>query len=82
MSSISPIRPDPPVSQSLAEIADPWYGLSTHPDIIKIMWKLDNELPPHRNLTIMRALLRRGARPRWLLLLRRDVNLGGFDAGE
>jgi hypothetical protein len=27
------------------EITDPWYGLSTHPDIIEIMWKLDDELP-------------------------------------
>jgi hypothetical protein len=40
-----PIRPDPPVSQSLGEVADPWYGLGTHPDIIEIMWKLDDELP-------------------------------------
>jgi hypothetical protein len=40
-----PIRPDPPVSQSLEEVADPWYGLGTHPDIIAMMWKLDDELP-------------------------------------
>jgi hypothetical protein len=40
-----PIRPDPPVSQSLADVADPWYGLGTHPDIIESMWKLDDELP-------------------------------------
>src|ERR1700683_3605068 len=40
-----PIRPDPPISQSLGEIADPWYGLSTHPDIIAILWKLDDTLP-------------------------------------
>jgi hypothetical protein len=40
-----PIRPDPPVSQSLEEVADPWHGLGTHPDIIEIMWKLDDELP-------------------------------------
>jgi hypothetical protein len=40
-----PIRPNPPVSQSLAEVADPCYGLSTHPDIVEIMWRLDDELP-------------------------------------
>ena len=40
-----PIRPDPPVSQSLGEVADPWYGLGTHPDIIEIMWDLDDTLP-------------------------------------
>jgi hypothetical protein len=40
-----PIRANPPVSQSLSEVADPRYGLSTHPDIVEIMWKLDNELP-------------------------------------
>jgi hypothetical protein len=40
-----PIRPDPPVSQSLDEVADPWYGLGTHPDIIEHMWKLDDLLP-------------------------------------
>jgi hypothetical protein len=40
-----PIRPNPPVSQSLSEVADPWYGLGTHPDIVEIMWKLDDELP-------------------------------------
>jgi hypothetical protein len=40
-----PIRPDPPVSQSLGEVADPWYGLGTRPDIIEIMWNLDDTLP-------------------------------------
>jgi hypothetical protein len=40
-----PIRPDPPISQSLEEVADRWYGLSTHPDIISILWKLDDGLP-------------------------------------
>ena len=39
------IRPDPPVSQSIEEVVDPWYGLSTHPDIIERIWKLDDELP-------------------------------------
>jgi hypothetical protein len=42
---LGPIRPNPPVSQSLSEVADPRYGLSTHPDIVEIMWKLDDELP-------------------------------------
>jgi hypothetical protein len=40
-----PIRPDPPISQSLEAVADPWYGLSTHPDIISMLWKLDDGLP-------------------------------------
>ena len=40
-----PIRRDPPVSQSLGEVADPVYGLGTRPDIIEIMWKLDDALP-------------------------------------
>ncbi len=38
------VRPDPPLSQSLDEVADPWYGLGTHPDIIEIMWRLDDSL--------------------------------------
>jgi len=29
-----PIRPDPPMSESLDEVADPRYGLGSHPDII------------------------------------------------
>jgi hypothetical protein len=37
--------PDPPVSQSLDQVADPWFGLGTHPDIIEGMWKLDGSLP-------------------------------------
>jgi len=40
-----PIRPDPPVSQSLGEVADPRYGLGTRPDIIELMWNLDDTLP-------------------------------------
>jgi hypothetical protein len=40
-----PIKSDPPLSQSLAEVDDPWYGLGTHPDIIEHMWKLDDTLP-------------------------------------
>jgi hypothetical protein len=37
--------PDPPPSQSLDEVADPWFGLGTHPDIIEVMWKLEDILP-------------------------------------
>ncbi len=40
-----PIRPDPPLSRSLAAVADPVYGLGTHPDIIDDMWRLDDSLP-------------------------------------
>ncbi len=39
-----PIKPPPPLSQSLEQVADPYYGLGTHPDIIDIMWKLDSSL--------------------------------------
>ena len=41
----SPVRPNPPLSQSLDDVADPWYGLGTHPEIIEVMWKLDDGLP-------------------------------------
>src|SRR5262249_1386731 len=34
-----PIKPPAPLSQSLAEVDDPRYGLGTHPDIIEHMWK-------------------------------------------
>ena len=40
-----PTRPDPPLSQSLDDMADPWYGLGTHADIIEHMWRLDDALP-------------------------------------
>jgi hypothetical protein len=40
-----PVRPPAPLSQSLRDVADPYYGLGTHPDIIDIMWKLDSALP-------------------------------------
>src|SRR6266699_1248460 len=39
------VRPPPPLSQSLEEVADPHYGLSTHPDIIEQMWRVDDSLP-------------------------------------
>jgi hypothetical protein len=35
----------PPLSQSLDQVAEPWFGLGTHPDIIAAMWKLDGLLP-------------------------------------
>jgi len=38
-------RPPPPISQSLADVADPWHGLGTHPDIVEAMWRLDDALP-------------------------------------
>jgi hypothetical protein len=40
-----PASPERPLSQSLDEVADPWFGLGTHPDIISKMWKLDDSLP-------------------------------------
>ena len=39
------VRPNPPLSQSLDEVADPAYGLGTHPDIVEALWKLDDTLP-------------------------------------
>jgi hypothetical protein len=36
---------EPPLSQSLDEIADPWFGLGTHPDIITRLWEMDDTLP-------------------------------------
>jgi len=40
-----PLKPPPPLSQSLEEVDDLHYGLGTHPDIIEQMWKLDDQLP-------------------------------------
>jgi hypothetical protein len=40
-----PASPEPPLSQSLDEVADPWFGLGTHPDIISKLWKMDDTLP-------------------------------------
>jgi hypothetical protein len=39
------VRPPPPLSRSLEEVDDPHHGLSTHPDIIEQLWRLDNLLP-------------------------------------
>jgi hypothetical protein len=38
-------RKTPPISQSLKDIADPWFGLDTHPEIIAELWILDDLLP-------------------------------------
>jgi hypothetical protein len=40
-----PASPEPPLSQSLDKVADPWFGLGTHPDIISKLWKMDDALP-------------------------------------
>jgi hypothetical protein len=40
-----PIAPNPPISQSLDAVADPWYGLGTHPDIIEALWDMSDSLP-------------------------------------
>ncbi len=40
-----PVKAPPPLSQSLDDVDDPLYGLSTHPDIISRLWKLDRSLP-------------------------------------
>lgn len=39
------VRSPPPLSQPLSAVADPWNGLGTHPDIIEVMWRLDDSLP-------------------------------------
>jgi hypothetical protein len=43
--AIGPIKPPAPLSRSLTGVDDPLYGLSTHPDIIEHLWKLDESLP-------------------------------------
>ena len=40
-----PHRPPPPLSQALDQVADPNMGLSTHPDLITQLWRLDSGLP-------------------------------------
>jgi hypothetical protein len=38
-------NPPVPVSQPLEAVADPLYGLGTHPDLISRLWTLDDTLP-------------------------------------
>jgi hypothetical protein len=40
-----PHRPTPPVSQALDLVADPIVGLSTHPDLVTQLWRVDSGLP-------------------------------------
>jgi hypothetical protein len=40
-----PVRPSPPLSQSLDQVKDPIFGLGTHPDIVERLWLLDRGLP-------------------------------------
>lgn len=40
-----PIAPDPPIDQPLEAVADPWLGLSAHPDLVEALWALDETLP-------------------------------------
>jgi hypothetical protein len=40
-----PMAPPPPVSQGLDQVADRRYGLSTHPDLVERLWRLDGGLP-------------------------------------
>ena len=40
-----PHKPPPPLSQALEAVDDPLYGLSTHPDLVTRLWKLDETLP-------------------------------------
>jgi hypothetical protein len=41
----SPPRPPPPLSQPLQDIANPFLQLSTHPDIVVALWRMDSALP-------------------------------------
>jgi len=47
-------RPNPPVpvGQSLQEVADPLYGLGTHPDLVTRLWALDDGLPERCRLVV------------------------------
>ncbi|HXV00398.1 MAG TPA: hypothetical protein VG166_07860 [Caulobacteraceae bacterium] len=39
------LRASPPLSQPLEAAPDPWWGLSTHPDLVEQLWRLDRSLP-------------------------------------
>ncbi|HEY2710023.1 MAG TPA: hypothetical protein VGI95_18405 [Caulobacteraceae bacterium] len=41
----SPPRPPAPLSQDVQDIADPFHQLSTHPDIVEALWRMDGALP-------------------------------------
>ena len=43
-----PIKLPPPLSLDIAEIADPYYCLGTHPDLVAHLWKLDQSLQQRR----------------------------------
>lgn len=42
---LGPRGAPPPVSQSLQSVADPYFGLNTHPDLVSRLWALDETLP-------------------------------------
>jgi hypothetical protein len=42
---LASMKPTAPISQSVAQIPDPYYELGTHPDIVEHMWKLAATLP-------------------------------------
>jgi hypothetical protein len=39
------IRPPPPLSQPVSTVAEPFYELGTHPDIVAVLWWLESGLP-------------------------------------
>lgn len=40
-----PPRPPPGLNQAIEDVADPWFGLGVHPDLVGLLWRLDGELP-------------------------------------
>jgi hypothetical protein len=46
-----PVRPPPPLSQSVDQAPHPYFGLGAHPDIVSRLWALEDALPrPCRRL--------------------------------